>query len=57
MSLLKGTPCKLAEDRPKNAVPIMGSQKISLKNINIKKDYNSKQWAALVAHFKLDLSN
>jgi len=55
MSLLKGTPCKLAEDRPKNAVPIMGSQKISLKNVNIKKDFNSKQWADLVAHFKLDL--
>ncbi len=57
MSLLKGTPSRLAEKRPKPAIPIMGSQKSSLKDENIKKDLNSKQWAALVAHFKLDLGS
>jgi hypothetical protein len=55
MSLLKGTPCKISEDRSKNAIPIIGSQKSSLKNINIKKDFNSTQWADLVSYFNLDL--
>ncbi len=57
MSLLKGTPCKVSEDRSKNAIPIIGSQKSSLKNINIKKDFNSAQWANLVSYFDLDLGN
>lgn len=57
MSLLKGTPCKMTEDRSKNAVPIVGSQKSSLKNINIKKDLNSAQWTDLVSYFDLDLGN
>ncbi len=55
MSLLKGTTCKLAANRSKNAIPIMGSQKSSLKHINIKKDFNSAQWKQLVSYFDLDI--
>lgn len=55
MSLLKGTSCKLAANRSKNAIPIMGSQKSSLKHINIKKDFNTAQWKQLVSYFDLDI--
>lgn len=55
MSLLKGTSCKLAVNRSKNAIPIMGSQKSSLKHINIKKDFNTAQWKQLVRYFDLDI--
>ena len=55
MSLLQGTACKLAANRYKNAIPIMGSQKSSLKHINIKKDYNTAQWQQLVSFFELDI--
>jgi len=55
MSLLKGTSCKLAANRSKNAIPIMGSQKSSLKHINIKKDFNTAQWKQLVSYFNLDI--
>jgi hypothetical protein len=54
MSLLKGTACKLASNRGKNAIPILGSQKSSLKHLNIKKDMNSVQWGQLVHHFDLN---
>ncbi|MBT8280235.1 MAG: zinc-binding alcohol dehydrogenase [Muriicola sp.] len=53
MSLLKGTKCRLATNRGKKAVPIIGSQKSSLKHINIKKDLNSVQWKQLSDYFKL----
>ncbi|QBA64645.1 hypothetical protein [Muriicola soli] len=53
MSLLKGTKCRLATNREKKAIPIMGSQKSSLKHINIKKDLNSFQWKQLSDYFKL----
>ena len=55
MSILKGTKCKLAANNSKNAIPIMGSQKSSLKHINIKKDFNSTQWKQLVSYFDLDI--
>ncbi len=55
MSLLQGTACRLAANRFKNAIPIMGSQKSSLKHINIKKDYNTAQWQQLVSFFELDI--
>jgi len=55
MSLLKGTTCKLATNRSKNAIPIVGSQKSSLKHINIKKDFNTAQWKQLVSYFDLDI--
>lgn len=54
MSLLKGTPCRLAENKAKKAIPIIGSQKSSLKHINIKQNFNSEQWRQLVTHFKLE---
>jgi len=55
MSLLQGTSCTLAANRNKNAIPIMGSQKSSLKHINIKKDYNTAQWQQLVNFFELNI--
>ena len=53
MSLLKGTTCRLASNKGKSAVPIIGSQKFSLKHVNIKKDLNSLQWNQLADHFGL----
>ncbi len=53
MSLLKGTECRPASNSGKKGVPIMGSQKFSLKHENIKKDLNSVQWQQLVDHFDL----
>ncbi len=53
MSLLKGTQCRRATNSGKKAIPIMGSQKFSLKHENIKKDLNSVQWQRLVTHFSL----
>jgi hypothetical protein len=53
MSLLRGTPCRRASNSGKKAIPIMGSQKFSLKHENIKKDLNSVQWQRLAAHFGL----
>lgn len=54
MSLLTGTECRRAGNSGKKAIPIMGSQKFSLKHVNIKKDLNSVQWRQLVDHFELN---
>ncbi|NER10750.1 hypothetical protein SAMN06265375_102270 [Muriicola jejuensis] len=53
MSLLKGTECMPATNSGKKGIPIMGSQKFSLKHVNIRKDLNSLQWRDLVKHFNL----
>ncbi|WP_188371064.1 glycosyltransferase family 2 protein [Muriicola marianensis] len=53
MSLLNGTVCRPASNSGKKGIPIMGSQKFSLKHENIKKDLNSVQWRQLVDHFDL----
>lgn len=53
MSLLNGTVCRRASNCGKKGIPIMGSQKFSLKHENIKKDLNSVQWGRLVDHFDL----
>lgn len=55
MALLKGTESVQAENSGKEPIPIWGSQKVSLKKINITEDKNRTQWLALAQHFKLKL--
>lgn len=45
-----------ADRSPQPIIPIMGTQKISLKNENVKKDKNYTQWLDLSEYFKFDLS-
>tara|TARA_B100001093_G_C26858909_1_gene1028853 strand:+ start:1196 stop:2014 length:819 start_codon:yes stop_codon:yes gene_type:complete len=54
MSYLNQTESILAENRPKPALPIIGSQQISLSSTNIKEDQNRVQWLALSKHFKVN---
>lgn len=53
MGLLKGTTSMQAPNSGKEPTPIWGSQKVSLKNSNIKGDMNRTQWLALTKHFNL----
>ncbi|MEH6680950.1 MAG: hypothetical protein V7724_10410 [Sediminicola sp.] len=55
MSLLKGTTSVQADIVPKQPLPIMGSQKVSLKKQNIGQDLNRQQWLALSEYFNLNL--
>lgn len=54
MSLLKGTNVTQASNIPKEPIPIIGSQKVSLKKENVDKMRNDNQWKALSDHFKLN---
>ena len=45
-----------ADQSPKSSIPIAGTQKISLKNFNVKKDMNYTQWKDLTEYFKLNLT-
>lgn len=51
MAILEGTNAVLAENRAKTPIPIIGSQKYSLKKSNIGGDKNRIQWLALTAYF------
>ncbi|SFW31168.1 glycosyltransferase family A protein [Cellulophaga fucicola] len=53
MSLLNNTITKETSVKPKLPIPIMGSQKVSLKEENVKKKKNETQWQALSDHFDL----
>lgn len=53
MSLINKTNSLEVEYRPKNPIPIIGSQKVSLKEENVKKNKNEIQWKALSDHFNL----
>ncbi|MBU2997862.1 zinc-binding alcohol dehydrogenase [Cellulophaga baltica] len=53
MSLLAKTDSILAEKRAKGAIPIMGSQKQSLKKTNIGQDKNRAQWLNVIKYFNL----
>ncbi len=46
---------KQAENSPKETIPIIGTQKISLKKENINKDKNRTQWIALADYFNLEI--
>jgi hypothetical protein len=53
MALLKGTNAILAKKRAKTPIPILGSQKYSLKKSNIGGDKNRTQWLALTNYFNI----
>ena len=57
MAILKNTKAILASNRPKRAIPILGSQKYSLKKTNIGADKNKIQWIALTEYFNIPLEN
>ncbi|TVZ17216.1 zinc-binding alcohol dehydrogenase [Maribacter sp. MAR_2009_72] len=54
MAVLNETQAKLAENRTKAPIPIIGSQKQSLKKLNIGEDKNRVQWLALTQHFNIE---
>lgn len=45
-----------AENSPENAIPLLGTQKVSLKKENVDMDKNRVQWEALVKYFDLKIS-
>lgn len=51
MSYLAGTACRRSRCPGEKPVPIMGSQKISLKKTNVQQDGNYQQWLALCKHY------
>ncbi|WP_411031447.1 hypothetical protein [Spongiimicrobium sp. 3-5] len=53
MSFLRGTPSITAKNAPKKPIPIMGSQKQSLKKNNVDKDKNRTQWDAVSQYFEI----
>lgn len=53
MALLQGTNAVLAKNRAKTPIPIIGSQKHSLKKTNIGGDKNRLQWLALTQYFNI----
>ncbi len=55
MSFLKGTQSVQAKKTTKKAIPIFGTQAVSLKKHNIDQDKNRSQWQALTEYFKINL--
>ncbi|WP_298472636.1 glycosyltransferase [uncultured Maribacter sp.] len=53
MSLLNKTNSIEAKEKAREPIPIIGSQKVSLKKDNIGKDKNTTQWINLSNHFNL----
>ncbi len=53
MSLLKGARSVQTTRKPKEPIPVMNTQKVSLKKENLVKDKNSLQWQSLENHFHL----
>ncbi len=56
MSLLKGTRSKLSESQLKKPIPILNSQKESLKRKNVNEDKNRTQWLAVTNYFKININ-
>ena len=56
MALKNGTRVRLAENPSATFIPIAGTQKISLKKINVSGNFNLDQWNDLVDYFGLSLS-
>lgn len=57
VALSEGKYAIKAENSPKIAIPIMGTQKVSLKSENVDEDRNRTQWDALAKHFNLQFKN
>jgi hypothetical protein len=51
MSHLAGTVTRRSRQPGKKPIPIIGSQKVSLKNSNVRQDGNYLQWVALCDHY------
>ena len=56
ISLLEGTRSKLSESQPKKPIPILNSQKESLKRKNVDEDKNRTQWLAVTNYFKININ-
>lgn len=56
MALLNNTTVRLSENPSKIFIPIPGTQKISLKKINVVKNFNVDQWNDLTEYFNLKLN-
>ncbi|MBC2839960.1 hypothetical protein [Robiginitalea sp. SC105] len=54
MALLAGTRVRQTLEQSPEPVPIIGSQKTSLKKTNINQDKNRSQWLALTGHFGVE---
>ncbi len=54
MALLKGTKAIQAETCPKEPIPIIGTQRVSLKKLNLGQNQNDTQWHALSEYFDLN---
>ncbi len=54
MGQLNGTKTMQAEITPKEPIPIAGTQKVSLKKLNLGMEKNDMQWKALSEHFGLN---
>ncbi|WP_298302099.1 glycosyltransferase [Flavobacterium sp.] len=55
MAILNKTNIKKVSITPKQNIPIMATQKVSLKKQNVGKLKNNQQWDALVEHFNIKL--
>lgn len=55
MALLNNTTVRLSENPSTVFIPIPGTQKISLKKINVVKNFNVDQWNDLTTYFDLKL--
>lgn len=56
MALRNNTIVRLAENPSKDFIPIPGTQKISLKKVNVVQNFNVDQWNDLTEYFNLDLN-
>lgn len=55
MSLLHGTVSRQASSPPRKAIPVIGTQTVSLKKENVHRDKNREQWQTLTDYFNLKL--
>lgn len=55
MSHLNGTEVRRPSQPAPKPTPIAGSQKVSLKKTNVRKDGNREQWQALCGHYSVKL--
>ena len=55
MSLIDGVQVFQSKNPPKRLIPLIGTQKISLKKENVDKDLNLKQWEQLTDYFNLEM--
>ena len=55
MSFLKGTISRPTEQSAVEPIPIIGSQAVSLKKVNVKEDFNRTQWLQVSEYFGIEL--